>query len=225
MPIQEFVRAHLGHGPFARPSAASEACGWFDWAVLDRVLGARPAPDVLVASGGRLANASAPRNCHEVRQLMSRKLGVVVRKAERQDRVLGELAEQFARDLPGEVHVQLYITPAGTQTFGWHYDLEDVFIVQTAGTKDYFMRANTVTDRFAAHPDFSAVRRERSALFTSRLLPGDWLYIPARWWHLVRSVEDALSISIGVIPRALAVQGALPPRAREAAAGAAPLKA
>jgi hypothetical protein len=116
---------------------------------------------------------------------------------------LAELARAFARDLPGEIHVQLYATPAGTQTFGGHYDDEDVFIAQTVGTKDYYLRDNTVARTRSAleQPDFSAVRHERSALMIAQLIPGDWLYIPSRWWHLVRSIEDALSISIGVIPR------------------------
>jgi ribosomal protein L16 Arg81 hydroxylase len=48
--------------------------------------------------------------------------------------------------------------------------------------------------------DFTALRHETSPLMMASLLPGDWLYIPSRWWHLVHSVEDALSISIGIIP-------------------------
>ena len=42
---------------------------------------------------------------------------------------------------PGTPQVQVFATPAGTHGFGWHYDLEDVFIAQTAGMKDYYFRA------------------------------------------------------------------------------------
>ena len=28
---------------------------------------------------------------------------------------------------------------------------------------------------------------------------GDWLYIPYRWWHLVKCVQESLSISVGVM--------------------------
>jgi ribosomal protein L16 Arg81 hydroxylase len=200
--VDEFASAHLGRAPYARPGAATNAIPRLSWDVLERVLAAEPAPDVLVASGGRLAEVPAPRDRRGTQQLMKQNLGVVVRKAERHHADLAELARSFARDLPGEVHVQLYVTPAGTQTFGWHFDVEDVFIVQTEGIKDYYMRANTVTDSrvIEPYPDFSLVRSETSALLSARLIPGDWLYIPSRWWHLVRSHEDALSISIGVIP-------------------------
>ena len=41
--------------------------------------------------------------------------------------------------------------------------------------------------------------RETSPIYTARLEPGDWLYIPSRWWHLVKCVTDSLSISTGVM--------------------------
>jgi 50S ribosomal protein L16 3-hydroxylase len=221
--IEEFFLEHLGRVPHAQPSTASNALDLFDWDVLERLLGAFNSgtggsgtgspgtgsePDMLVAHRGQLVDVPAPRSVKEVRQLMARSLGVVLRKAERHDARLATLAEAFARDLPGQVHVQLYVTPAGTQTFGWHYDDEDVFIAQTVGVKDYYIRANTVspTHREPRRPDFSAVRRETSPLLSVRLIPGDWLYIPSRWWHLVSSVEDSLSISIGVIPRVHALR-------------------
>jgi 50S ribosomal protein L16 3-hydroxylase len=200
-PVEDFLRANLWRAPFARPGAAADVPLWLDWSVLDRLLGAQPSPDVLIAKSGRLVDAALPTSQAEARQLMRRELGVVIRQAERHDEKLEALARSFAEDVPGKVHVQIYATPAGTQTFGWHFDEEDVFIVQTSGTKDYYMRANTVSPAGQlSNPDFSAVRRETSPLLSARLIPGDWLYIPRRWWHLVHSVEDALSISIGVMP-------------------------
>jgi cupin superfamily protein len=211
--LEEFVLQHMGRAPHAQPSTASNALDLFDWDVLERLLdgfasGNGPEPDVLVAHRGQLVDVPAPRSLKEVRKLMAQSLGVVLRKAERHDARLATLADAFARDLPGQVHVQLYVTPAGTQTFGWHYDQEEVFIAQTVGVKDYYIRENTVepVSRGPRLPDFSAVRRETSQLLSARLIPGDWLYIPSRWWHLVSSVEDALSISIGVVPRAAALR-------------------
>jgi len=68
--------------------------------------------------------------------------------------------------------------------------------------KDYYFRANTVdpASPVGSQPDFSLIRKERSPLATARLLPGDWLYIPARWWHVALPAEDSLSISLGVFP-------------------------
>ena len=85
--------------------------------------------------------------------------------------------------------------------FGWHYDAEDVFIAQTAGEKDYYFRENTVEADTPFPPkDFQAYHAETSALQTAHLVAGDFLYIPARWWHMALCREDALSISVGVMP-------------------------
>ena len=174
-----------------------------DWQTFGRVLASRSSPDVLVANDGRLVDVPPPRSLTAARSLMQRGHGMVIRRSERHEERFASLAAAFAGDLPGEVQIQLYATPAGTQTFGWHFDMEDVFIVQTAGIKDYYMRKNTVAPSVARgeKPDFSLIRQETSPLLCCRLHAGDWLYIPSLWWHLVKSVEDALSISIGVFPK------------------------
>jgi ribosomal protein L16 Arg81 hydroxylase len=172
------------------------------WETLGRVLGAEPPLDVLTVAGGQLVDAPVPRDLGEARAFMRLGVSVVVRASERHDAGLAALAGDLARVLPGEVHVQLYATPAGTNSYGWHYDFEDVFIAQTAGIKDYYFRDNTVArhTRLGERLDFSVFRAEKSPIFAARLEPGDFLYIPARWWHLVKCVEDALSISVGVMP-------------------------
>ena len=201
-PLDDFLRVHLGRAPLAVPGGARDVLAWFDWPVLDQLLDASsPPPDVLVASRGRLVDTAEPHSLAEARLIMAREQGVVIRRAERREPRLAQLARAFAGDLPGRVQVQVYATPADTQAFGWHFDAEDVFIVQVVGTKDYYMRQNTVVRSAAvSSADFELVRRETSPLLAARLIPGDWLYIPARWWHLVHSVEEALSISIGVFP-------------------------
>jgi 50S ribosomal protein L16 3-hydroxylase len=202
MGLDEFRVAHLQRNPHARPHAAAGAISLLQWSTLDHVL-ASPRPlDLLTVAGGQLAQVPPPRSLADVRALMGAGISVVVRAAEQHDEGLGRLARSFSEALPGEVHVQLYATPGGTHAYGWHYDFEDVFIAQTAGTKDYFFRQNTVAAaaRLGDPLDFALVRAERTAMFSARLEPGDWLYLPARWWHLVRCVADSLSISIGVMP-------------------------
>jgi ribosomal protein L16 Arg81 hydroxylase len=131
---------------------------------------------------------------------MRRGVGLVIRRAEQHDVGLARLATSFAEDIPGEMHIQLFVTPAGTHSFGWHYDFEDVFIVQTTGVKEYFLRDNTVERQRARGtcPDFERFRHEVTPLAAVQLLRGDWLYIPARWWHVAKCIKDSLSISVGV---------------------------
>lgn len=199
-----FMENHLQKMAHASPGTARNAIALCDWETIDRVLKSEGAPDVLTVKGGELMDVGVPRCRADIPPLMASGVSVVVRASERHDPGLAVLARSFEHALPGEVHVQLYVTPAGTNSYGWHYDFEDVFIAQTAGVKDYYFRRNTVArDTVLGDPlDFSVFRRESSPIFSARLLAGDWLYIPATWWHLVKCVEDSLSISVGVMPPA-----------------------
>lgn len=200
---QDFVARSLGREPVARPGRARGAIDRFGWETLDPLL-AVPALDVLVVRGGREQPAPRPTSAASLRRLLDDGLGIVVRRAERHDAGLAALAADLARDVPGTVHVQLFVTAGGTHGFGWHYDAEEVFIVQTAGEKAYYLRRNTVDPPrepdpgAGARPDFARVREERTPIATCTLLPGDWLHVPRGWWHVAKARTDSLSISLGV---------------------------
>lgn len=193
--VETFVDTFLHRQPWAAPGAGAAQIPLFGWDTLDRILAADD-PDVLVVARGGLVDLPRPRTAADCRALMQLGVGLAMRHNERHDPGLAALAEAFVRDLPGRAHVQAFVTPGGTHGYGWHYDEEDVFIVQTAGAKDYYFRPNTVDDRPPG--DFKRFRQETSPMGTARLLPGDCLYIPARWWHMARCLEDSLSISLGV---------------------------
>ncbi len=154
---------------------------------------------------GKLLELPIPRRLGEALDLLTSGVGLVIRRAEKLDPGIAGLAASLTQHIPGEVHVQLIVTPGGTYGFGWHYDDEDVFIVQTEGAKDYFFRDNTVERERppGTAPDFSRFCDEVSPIGTARLLAGDWLYIPARWWHAAKCIEDSLSISLGIFPKPL----------------------
>ena len=199
--VSAFARDYLRTQPYASPSSANRAMAIFGWDTLDRLLTRNP-PDVLVVARGKLLELPTPRGLGEALELLTSGVGLVIRRAEKVDDVVAGLAASVTRHIPGEVHVQLIVTPAGSYGFGWHYDDEDVFIVQTEGSKDYFFRGNTVERERppGTAPDFTKFGNEASPIGTTRLLAGDWLYIPARWWHAAKCIEDSLSISLGIFP-------------------------
>ncbi len=202
IPVQAFVTEFLSKQPVAMPGTARDAVPLLDWDVLDCILGRCAPEEVLVVARGEKLEIPPPRSLEELRALMARGIGLAIRRGEQHDEGLAEFAASLVRDLPGRVHVQLFVTPGGTHGFGWHYDHEDVFIAQTAGVKDYYFRDNTV-DRhtpLGVQPDFTLFTRERSQLATARLIPGDWLYLPSHWWHMAKCLEDSLSISAGMFP-------------------------
>ncbi|HVT06203.1 MAG TPA: cupin domain-containing protein [Polyangia bacterium] len=200
--VRSFLATHFHSAPFARPAAAAGALAALEWSTLDRILRSEQPLDIMTVRAGELQPVPPPRSLDEARALMRAGISVVVRGAERHDPGLRAVAAGFEAALPGEVHIQVYATPGGTNSYGWHYDFEDVFIAQTAGAKDYYFRQNTVArdtvlgDRL----DFTCIRRETSPIYQSRLIAGDWLYIPSTWWHLVKCAQDSLSISVGVMP-------------------------
>ncbi len=73
----------------------------------------------------------------------------------------------------------------GTPGFSWHYDAEDVFIIQTAGEKEYSLRKNTVNPWPLEEtlPADMQYERELMPLMRVLLRGGDLLYIPCGYWH------------------------------------------
>jgi 50S ribosomal protein L16 3-hydroxylase len=200
--LEDFSARCLGRQPLAQPGTADAAIPLLDWRTLDRVLQSPVPLDMMTVARGLLVDTPPPRSLAEVRRLMDRGVSVVIRASERHDPALAELAAAVSAAVPGELHIQIYATPGGTNSYGWHYDFEHVFIAQTAGVKDYYFRDNTVArDTVLGDAlDFTPVQRETAPLFTAQLHAGDMLYIPPRWWHLVRCREDSLSLSVGVMP-------------------------
>jgi 50S ribosomal protein L16 3-hydroxylase len=197
--LEGFRREHLRHAPLALPGTADSARELFDWNVLQVVLKSSE-PDVLVVARGELVAVPPPRNARELGLYLRHGIGLCIRHSERHHPSLARVASEFETTFLGSrAQVQLFVTPAQTHGFAWHFDDEDVFIAQTIGKKDYLFRENTVAADEVARPEvFTRFSTERSSICAARLHDGDFLYIPSRWWHMAECLEDSLSISVGV---------------------------
>jgi ribosomal protein L16 Arg81 hydroxylase len=189
--------------PFTLPQAARGACELGTWSVLGALLGHEDA-DVMVVRDGLRYEGPAPRSLDAAQALSAQGYTVLVRHAERHDRRLAELAASFERDFAGAVDVHVYVTPPGMHGFGWHYDAEDVFILQTAGRKEYSLRKNTVHPWPLVETMGADLHYERELMPLSRVLlaAGDWLYIPCGYWHRADasvSEETSISLAVGVM--------------------------
>jgi 50S ribosomal protein L16 3-hydroxylase len=197
--LDAFLAEHFQQQPLVRPNTAAAAVPLLGWETLQSLLESRP--DVLVVRSGILHTGIEPPGFPEARHLFRSGYSLVIRGCEEHDAGLRGLAEAFGRELAGEIAVQVFATPAGASGFGWHYDCEDVFIVQTVGTKEYRLRANTVNPRptLDSMPRDMQFERETSPVLACTLIPGDWLYVPRGFWHRAFATEDSLSISVGVL--------------------------
>lgn len=201
MPLADFYREHFQKAPLAKPSAAHDAVPLLTWDHIARLVAAKPRPDTMVVRNGKLLDGREPGSLGEAQDLFGAGCSIVMRRLERHDDGLAALAKRIGAEVEGEVSIQAYATPRSFSSFGWHYDCEDVFIIQTAGTKEYFLRANTVNPvpRLSAMPRDMQYEKETTPTIACTLVAGDWLYVPSGWWHVARALDDALSISVGVL--------------------------
>jgi 50S ribosomal protein L16 3-hydroxylase len=201
MTVGEFVDRHAFRLPLARPGGAAFAAGLAGPEAVDRLLSA-PGVDAFLARDRQMWEGGRAPDAGTARRLAGEGWTLAVRHAERHDPGLAALAADFARDFAAPVNVHLYATPAGRTGFDWHYDVEDVFILQARGAKDYQLRKNTVHPwplLETMGPDLR-YEREYSPAWTVRLGPGDGLYIPPGWWHCARGVDaPSATIAVGVM--------------------------
>src|SRR5687768_1040489 len=113
-----WTATYLQKQPYAQPGAAQSALPLLTWETLDGVLRSPLPLDVMTVSGGRMVDVPCPRSLADARALMSQGVSTVVRASERHDPALATLAASFGNVLPGETHIQLYLTPGGTNSYG-----------------------------------------------------------------------------------------------------------
>jgi 50S ribosomal protein L16 3-hydroxylase len=123
----------------------------------------------LVLDQARLSWAEAQGYCRRGHTLL-------VRHAEWSSTMLEALAEAFASFFHTPADIQVYLTPHRSKAFRWHYDLEEVLIIQVHGCKEYTIRQNTlnpwpVWDNMPA--DLRYDRETSPIRLTCRLEAGD----------------------------------------------------
>jgi ribosomal protein L16 Arg81 hydroxylase len=197
-----FIERFYTKLPHSQAGAAAGLCELGSWEVLAAALQS-PQCESMVVRRNQRYEGPRPQSREEAQRLVAEGYTLLVKHAERHDERLAELARGFAADFAAEVNVHLYCTPAEQYGFAWHYDAEEVFIVQTAGSKEYSLRKNTVNPWPLEEtlPADMKYEREIMPLMKCMLNAGDWLYIPSGYWHMGAASETAISLAIGVMPR------------------------
>ena len=198
---------YLRRKPLARPSKAAQFAALFNWQVLSEILESGHNNCWLPKFGQLPEDKSLNTGRLNLRQVMNsfclEGRTLTVRHAELSHRSLGPVAEDFSRNLRGPVDIQLYATPKDGEGFGWHYDLEDVFVIQTLGSKEFYLRKGQDDDP-PPHKDlpkeFVLEDYTTGPETVCKLTAGDWLYIPAGYWHKARAVDsESFHVSVGVL--------------------------
>ena len=207
MAVGKFVSEYLHRLPLALAGSAHGVCELGTWETLGEILRAAGVDVMVVRDGKRYAGAlTAEAVDARARTLSDEGYTILVRHAERHHAGLGALARSFERTFLAPVNIHMYATPSGRRGFSWHYDAEDVFILQTAGEKEYSLRKNTVNPWPLEETLPEDMRYERELMPLSRVLlrAGDLLYIPCGYWHKAEAAatgETAISLAVGVMSR------------------------
>src|SRR5262245_54600187 len=118
-PLRRFVAEYYHRLPYSASGLAGPLCELGTWESLIPVL-MQEAADVLVCRRNEQHAGRAPRTEEEARRLVEEGYTLLVRRAEKHDARLAELAAAFDRDFAAPVNIHMYCTPGGHYGFGWH---------------------------------------------------------------------------------------------------------
>lgn len=202
--LDQFLNKNFTRLPFSSQGGAAGLTSLLHWEVVAEILEKKKSI-LRIVKDGKMTKDYADLSYLEAKDFYKQGHTLLVKNAELSDDRLKNLADDFSKGFHTEVDIQLYCTPENNNAFGWHYDVEEVFIVQAKGSKLYSIRQNTIHP----YPLVSSIPKnlkyedEKSDVEIKVLLKeGDWLYIPSGWWHIARTQEESMHISIGLMPRA-----------------------
>jgi len=204
-PAASFLAEHFYRQPYAAPGGCRRlvnraAAEWSAASTCGRLIGQTDL-DLLVTREGKPWTGPPLNDAALGQTALAEGYTLCLRHADRHDAALAQLAADFHHDFLAPIDVHVYCTPAGKPGFSWHYDAEDVFILQTEGTKDWWLRKNTVNPWPLVETIPADMRYEREIMpaLHCTLAAGDWLYIPAGYWHRTAASEHSTSLSIGIL--------------------------
>jgi len=184
IPKTKFVQEYFHRLSFSLAGAARSVCQLGSWKVLGEILG-QDGVDVMVVRDGQQYAGPDPTTVGAANALSSEGYTILLRHAEKHNEELEALATAFKDNFHAPVNIHIYATPPGKHGFSWHYDAEEVFIMQTSGQKAYSLRKNTVNPWPLVETIAEDMRYqcEITPLMRVLLSAGDWLYIPCGYWH------------------------------------------
>ena len=115
-----------------------------------------------------------------------------------------DFVRQAVDDLGHPVQANAYITPPSHRGFDPHYDVHDVFVLQTAGQKRWIVHEPVHDHPLPSQPwtQHRAAICERVSgkpVVDSILSPGDALYLPRGWLHSAQAMQTtSIHLTIGV---------------------------
>jgi ribosomal protein L16 Arg81 hydroxylase len=115
-----------------------------------------------------------------------------------------DFVRHLVDDLGHPVQANAYVTPPSSRGFDPHYDVHDVFVLQTAGQKRWVVHEPVhphplPSQPWTQHRDAVAERAAEEPVIDTVLSPGDALYLPRGWVHAAQALDTtSIHLTIGV---------------------------
>jgi len=203
--IGNFTANFFTRMPYSVPSGAKNFTQKLTWEVIKDILDDNKSI-LRIVKNGVMTRDYASMSFEEAQKFHQMGHTLLLKNAEKSSKELLNLADDFSKSFKTEVDIQLYCTPEGHNAFGWHYDVEEVFIIQAKGSKHYTIRPNTIHPNplVKSIPKDLGYEKETSDIEIKVLMKeGDFLYIPSGWWHVAETQSESMHISIGLMPRSV----------------------
>jgi ribosomal protein L16 Arg81 hydroxylase len=137
---------------------------------------------------------------NQLRRLYADGHTVVLHGLHRFSRPIAEFGQMLQQRLSCKVISNAYLTPRGARGLNPHYDTHDVFILQLAGAKTWYIYGQSATlplrDAFVPEP---CSRDKLPEPQKYELTVGDAMYIPRGWIHDAETEdESSLHLTVGI---------------------------
>lgn len=114
------------------------------------------------------------------------------------DPAIRGFCDSCSNDFNTEVNINAYVSHPSAQGFNLHYDLQDVFILQTEGIKRWYIYEPSELWPCEEKVFEKAGPGNKSPYLDIELKPGDVLYIPRGHWHKAIAVEPCIHLTVTV---------------------------
>jgi lysine-specific demethylase/histidyl-hydroxylase NO66 len=115
-----------------------------------------------------------------------------------------DFVHDLVDDLGHPVQANAYITPPSNRGFDPHYDVHDVFVLQTAGRKRWVVHEPVFehplpSQPWTQHREAIAERAADEPVIDTVLSSGDALYLPRGWVHSAHALDTtSIHLTVGV---------------------------
>ena len=214
--LSKFVNEYLGKQFLAIPGHAEKVRDLFSWPALNEILGYQAvAPHLRLAKdGAQLPLSSFLKTRYKVSGASTQSPLAVEVTAHLRDGatlILNEieglhppirsLAEELEAATRSVIQVNLYASWRSSRGFHLHYDDHDVFVIQIAGPKLWKVYRPTEKYPLTSATEPNPERLALETVWDAPLQPGDVLFIPRGWWHVVTPVDEpTMHLTAGLHP-------------------------